>query len=49
MLPTHWPDYFGADAVRTGEAVPPKLYGMSAWDYIERTADEYCTSKRVFR
>jgi hypothetical protein len=44
---THWSHL--ADAVRTGEAVPPKLYGMSAWDYIERTADEYCTSKRVFR
>lgn len=36
---THWSHL--ADAVRTGEAVPPQLYGMSAWDYIERTADEY--------
>jgi hypothetical protein len=31
---THWSHL--ADAVRTGEAVPPKLYGMSAWDYIEQ-------------
>ena len=33
----HWSGLL--DAVRTGEAVPPKLRGMSGWDFMAQTPD----------